>query len=287
MTDPNYQPVTNLIAPDHELEVEKAISRERVVSDIIPTHGPGLLDLPTEIRLMIFRHLLFHPPGIETASFSTTFRPAVDLLRTNREIHREAFDILYRENRFYSYVGFAYFAPIRSPRVVHAIQNIGINLTVYKEVIPPSGFLELGRIYGKTSTIRGSLVIILWSFTEILHPLTWFVPAMGEFTNFKKIELELFDGYGRVSDLYLSQVCNYLQTNLEHVFGHAERFEKACNEYGRRKCLRFYPVDHQNRERNRDREQRTDDLADSLDGIRLEWNEPLKIKGKSEKLASN
>lgn len=287
MTDPNYQPVTNLIAPDHELEVEKAISRERVVSDIVPTHGPGLLDLPTEIRLMIFRHLLFHPPGIENASFAITFRPAVDLLRVNRQIHREAFDILYRENRFYNYVHlpFAYFAPIRSPRVVHAIQNIGIGEGVSEAIIP--GFLKLGRIYGKTSTIRGSLVIHLWSFYEFLHPLTWFVQAMGEFTNFKKIELELLDGYGRVSGLYLSQLRNYLQTNLEHVFGHAERFEEACNEFGLRKCLRFYPVDHQNRERNQDREQQTADLADSLDGIRLEWNEPLKIEGKSEKLASN
>lgn len=67
------------------------------------------------------------------------------------------------------------------------------------------------------------------------------------------------------------------------MFGRAE----AIESFGyRRMILKFHPllVHPQNllRESTNDA-----DLADSLDGIRLEWNEPLTIAEDSENLAYN
>lgn len=70
----------------------------------MPTRsGPGLLDLPAELRLMIFRHLLVSPDDIELVSWAPKLGFSLDLLRKSKLIHREASDVLYGENHYCDY----------------------------------------------------------------------------------------------------------------------------------------------------------------------------------------
>ena len=60
---PSEQTVVNSTASEHN-EPEKAASENQAVAKVISTRHPlGWLDLPPEMRLMIFRHLLIAPDG--------------------------------------------------------------------------------------------------------------------------------------------------------------------------------------------------------------------------------
>lgn len=121
-------------------------------------------------------------------------------------------------------------------------------------------FLELVHHFGSPSICRGLLAVGIWiDCRAVRRPLKRFIRALGRFTNFITIELELWD---RLSDLSIHDVFHvreYLQTALEPVLGPAE-----CLNL---RSLRFHPVAHWTfRNRNPD----PGDWADVLDGIRLE-----------------
>lgn len=71
-----------------------AISEDQAVVEAISTRSPtGLLDLPTELRLLIFRHLFACPYDSDTSPWVPGPSRPVGILRTSRLIHREAFDV--------------------------------------------------------------------------------------------------------------------------------------------------------------------------------------------------
>lgn len=255
MAEPSDQLAADFAASD--------ISGNQVVANIT-RRGPGFLDLPPEIRRMIFCHLLIHPEGLDGCIACVMPRSTLDVLRTSRLIHREAFDVFYSENRFSDHFWWPNIYPsyriTQLPRVIEAMKNVQI--VVYMGMRSPK-FLNLVNLFGDQSIIRGTLAIELEVEGNFVRFLNWYVRALGRFTNFRTVEL-YFDKWSESADNLLAR--KYLQTNLEPVFGRAEDFEKVGHS---EKGLRFHPVDHPDLRRNSD----PGDWASFLDGIRLEWDE--------------
>ena len=277
MTESNKKLVVNLTAPDHDYE--EGVSRNRAVAKVISKpSGPGLLDLPPEIRLMIFRHLLIRPRSLPDWDYSLPSGKRflnLAILRTSKLIHKEAFDVFYKENWFDRWFWHPPFPITRSPRAVDSVQNIETFIwfdSWHFRITSPHAdmrvFVKLMQLFGNHSIIRRNLLLVLYvGWLAGPRPLKWLVGALGRFTNFKKIELYLrdFEGF----DNNFSECCEQLQTALEPVLGKAEEF--AVKDGAPRAInLRFHPVDHQNQSRKPD-----DGDCDHLDGIRLGWNETL------------
>lgn len=64
MTEPSDQPIANLTALEKEDNVDEATPENQAVANVT-RDSPGLLDLPLEIRLTIFRHLLVFHHGVQ------------------------------------------------------------------------------------------------------------------------------------------------------------------------------------------------------------------------------
>lgn len=260
------QPVANFLESENKPDADKAASEDQAVAEVTSTRNPtGLLDLPVELRLMIFRHLLINPSGL---MMILRQRVPVDILRTNRLIHREAFDVLYRENNFVNCFMYPDDTLIRFPRVIDMIQNTSLNIYPSSDRSPMWRLLRFMHWFGNPSIIRGTLTIDFYFYDvsarlkENIIPLKWFIRALGRFTNFRTIEVHTSHVGGR--DL-LFEVLDYLEAALEPVLGCAENSSRAGNG------LQFHPLDH----RNHRREPSSGDWADSLDGIRLEWNQDV------------
>lgn len=273
MTQPSNQPLYNLAASEIEPRVDDAIWESLAVVNVVSTRNmPGLLDLPSELRLMIFHHLLFDPDGLDLGLWATRPRPSLDVLETSRLIYNEAFDVLYGENMFSNCIGSTYRHLNSFPRIIDTIRNVHIDMHIYLRYVSTQNFLDYMHHFGKPSTTRDTLTVdIIFNdssappLVEWRIPLKWLIRAMGRFANFRTIELHTTDGYhDGVRDCHLD-VLNYLEVALEPVFG--------CSEYHilDYQGLRFHPKDHQ----DRIKELNDGDWADSLDGIRMEWNEDV------------
>ena len=178
-------------------------------------------------------------------------------------IHKEAFDVFYKENTFNTWLWDQPYKTsykiTRSSQVVNTIQSIEThaNLRTFSEdsdfensyyEFSNSDLRELVNAMhhlGNSSMTRRGLVVKLEIDTPRL--LKKFVRALGKFTNFRVVELHLLEGSDLASNS-LSEWCEYLKTALEPVFGYAEEWENDRDRWrlGAR-GLRFHPVDHQNR----------------------------------------
>lgn len=73
-----------IFKPNRHL-VDKATSASQAVVTVPSIRSsPGLLDLPPELRVMIFRHLLVEPDGVDLDWGITPRRHSLGILRTNR-----------------------------------------------------------------------------------------------------------------------------------------------------------------------------------------------------------
>lgn len=257
MTEARNQPVAYLKAAEH---------RNQAVANVISTgNPPGLLDLPPELRLMVFRHLLVYPHNLDLEDRNVS-RPPIAILRASRLINKEAFDVLYRGNRFiFKSYGHPSHWP-RSfqsfPRFIDMMQNIHVEIPLYSKLAIP-WFLIYMRRFGNPSSTRGTFAVDFCNLSVVedrTPMMEWFIGALGRFTNFKTIELRFSKTIAyRVQ---ITNVTEYFESALEPVLGHAEYF----GHKGR--GLRFHPMDHPNHRRKLE----DTDWADYLDGIRLEWN---------------
>ena len=259
MGEPSDQHVANLIASEIEAGVDEATSENQAVADFMSTRSPiGLLDLPPEIRSMIFCHVLVSPEGIYLGGWPIPPQP-VALLRTSRLIYREAFEVLYKENQFNNLSGNWHHLMMTPHSLVMAtIQNIriDINMTSSQRRRSLDKFLEHLNHFGNPSITRRTLTV-LFSFGEPrIGPLKWIIKALGRFTNFRNVEL-CFVSFSSLSRLF--EVATYVDHALQPVLGPAK---------GEGDHLRFHPIEHRNSMRVLD----DDDWADSLDGLRLEWD---------------
>ncbi|MCJ1262086.1 hypothetical protein MMC22_001956 [Lobaria immixta] len=173
-------------------------------------------------------------------------------------IYDEAFDVLYKENR----VDFWFWYPpspiTRVPRVVDTIQNIETEIfldTAFSDSKEPrtdvARFEKLMPFFGNHSIIRRNLGLLLHVGQTDPHSLKWLVGALGRFTNFRTITLQLssYDYWAPHNDF--SEWCERLKIALEPVLGYAEQFdvqEWTSSSIG----LRFHPVDNRNQSREPD-----------------------------------
>lgn len=235
------------------------------------TRNPtGLLDLPVELRLDIFRYLLVSPHLVDIAGWQQD-PSSVAILRTNRLIHREAADVYYRENRFTDIWKYSGGAIMEFPRILDPLWNFDYKVDLPHEFSGSLYFLKIMRSLGTPSnTTRGTLTLTFCpdSFfpdgARSCRPLNWFIRALGRCTNFQTIELHVYQ-WG-IRNRFLTKL-EYLEARLKPVLGDAEDVSREENG------LRFHPIDH--RIRCREMDDGHADWADSLDGIRLGWNDDV------------
>lgn len=96
MTEPSTHSIANFIASEERPDVDEVTSEDQAVAEFMSTRSQlGLLDLPAEVRVMIFRHLLAGPPiQIGFGPWTRGFQLYPDILRTSKLIHRESFRYL-------------------------------------------------------------------------------------------------------------------------------------------------------------------------------------------------
>ncbi|MCJ1271165.1 hypothetical protein MMC22_011064 [Lobaria immixta] len=273
MSESNNQSFVNSTVPDHEPDVDEAISRNGAVSKVISTSsGPGLLDLPPEIRMMIFRHLLVHSSPLSRWKLSAEslaigrdgikrgwmddlgrtydlIHPNLGLMRTCKLIHNEAFDVLFKENQFDLAQSNPPCPLTPFPRVVNTIQNIETKFfvrfnrprkTSEAEKTDMRIFVQAMHLFGNPSIIRRNFIVRMT--IESPSVLKWFVGALGRFTNFVTIDLHL-DSWSPQNDFL--KWCEYLKTALEPVLGYADEYktERPRGAWHRSvKCFRFHPA---------------------------------------------
>lgn len=263
MTEKKDRPVANLTASENEPDLDEATPENQAVANVVSIPRPqGLLDLPPEIRLMIFRHLVAFPHVLDLGYWSLWPLPSVDILRTCRVIYEEAFHVLYAENRFSNCFMTLHYSLPRFPQVLNTIRNLYVSIDMEWKWAEVEDFLELMHHFGNEnpSVIRGTLTIDFDLNDPSVRPLEWFIRALGRFTNFRIIELHFYicGMRDRIFD-----VLEYLELALEPMLGRSEYPSREG------KGLRFHPVNHQ----NRSRVSNDGDWAGSLEGIRLKWNE--------------
>lgn len=255
-----------ILATSEDNEPEKATPENQAFAKVISTPcSLRLLDLPPELRLMVFRHLLIAPNGLWLENWSKIPRPPVDILRTSKLIYREALDVFYGENWFWDCCHPRLFPTLGPfPRVIDAIRNLHVNLNVWNRgsTYERREYFNLIHHFGKSSIIRGTIVIEYGINGLDTEPLKFYIRALRGFTSFRTIELHFKDYDGNRFFPLLA----WVKATLTSALGDAEDFDLADWTLATRAGLRFHPIDRRTLRRG-------GDWADFLDGIRLEWNE--------------
>lgn len=274
MTKPINQPLANSIALESK-SADKATSEHQAVAEVKSTRSPkGLLDLPPELRLLIYRHLLV---PYDLQHLRRVWLPGpelhVNILRTSRLIHREAFAVLYRENNFAS-VAWYEEALTQQPRVMATIQNVGVEVEL-DDPVAVELFLKVSRYFGNPSVARGTFTFVCCLEDGDFRDLRWIARELYRLSNFRTLEIYFCDSFcshdlspmldsGYSNEL--SPILDYFKTALEPALGRAKRTEPRRWEES---DLLFHPLDH----RDRWREQWGNSWADCLYEIPLEWNQ--------------
>ncbi|MCJ1467134.1 hypothetical protein MMC07_005756 [Pseudocyphellaria aurata] len=144
-------------------EGAEATPENQAVAKVTPAnHRLELLGLPSELRILIFRHLLVYPWSFEIGGSPSGRLPPVAILRTNRLIHTEASNVLYRENEF---ANFLPSGPVpsfleRFPQLANTMQNIHIDVATRHILSRLRGFIENMEAFTGSSIIRNTLSIL-------------------------------------------------------------------------------------------------------------------------------
>lgn len=231
MTEQSQPLIANLAATgdDHE-----TTSKGKALSSVISTRSPtGLLDLPPELRLMIYRLLLVRPHDLNPEIWASGPQPSVGLLRTNRLLHREAFHVLYGENKFENYLQSPHDSLARFPRLINTIRNLRVSIPLYLGNPGIEKFSKYMHHFGNSSIIRGTLSVDI-DFGSTNPPFSdSLIQALGRCNRFKNIELQI-DQDGTLN--HTLDTLEDLKNALESVLGDADNFNRE------ERMLRFHPI---------------------------------------------
>lgn len=247
-------------------DVDEATSEDQAVAETMPTGSRlGLLDLPPEIRLMVYRNLVRSPNKINFLWSGPEAGIFPNILRTNKLICGEASGVLYGENRFSNLIGSQlvassfHYSLSEFPRVRDTMQNIDFDILLDQKSLAIKRFLVLKKLFEDPSIIRGTLTLRFYLDGLGTRLLGWFLPALGRLTNFRAIELHFKDFISRD---HVRHVVEYLKSALEPGLGPAKDGRRGEDS------LRFHPVHYRNRCRIEPIEI---DWVEYLRRARLEW----------------
>lgn len=279
-SDGNPPVVSGAQLEKYSVTSKVASKKPPTVNVISTSSGPGLLSLPPELRVHVFRYLLLKPHPLSDVE------PIPAILSTCQLIRREAFQVIYGENffdiDFYPYLS----SMLTNQHIRDAIQNIhfepelyGLSASRTDDALSCYALAYLSRLkmitlvreFGSPAIVRGTLNIIfhVGAYENSMFP--WFLKAVHRFTNFRIIQFEFHAGFPLIHaddfpDLPLAEklcphLCDVLQHSLTPVFGPAQAFANGCGR-------RFYPQRYLS-----SLPLKVDvDWPDYLDGIRLDWN---------------
>lgn len=267
-----YDPIANEEEPNaSETELRSVyVSSEAENSsttDLAPSSsGPGLLSLPPELRVLVFRHLLLIDRPLSTYWPHTLRAPFLAILDTSPLIRQEAFQIFYGENTFAISWLHPRYSILNNRRVADTIQNVQFDV----HLNDPSpwwrqlNFVNVIRQFGSPAIARGTLTLIFSVESYENDWLTWFTRALPRFTNFHTLRIKFLDASPHG---HLQGVCFLLaeahQITFTHVFGPVVLFANNCG-------LEFHPRAFRD---SRPPPEVHVDWMDFLDGIRLGWNQ--------------
>ena len=249
------QPVTPEVASEDPSNTNSVLTSSR----------PGLLSLPAEVRVLIFRQLLLEDRPLSTCWAGATYQPFPAILRVGRLFRREAFQVMYGENAFYISSLHPTWSILDSQQIHDAIQNVHFDVRFTYTLLSRRrlSFINMIREFGSPTITRGTLHIIFHVGRLFLGVmLNWFTRALVRFTNFRVVLLEYVDsttvGIGEDNCRLLS---NTHRDVLTPVFGPATPLP---NGHG----LEFRPQDYL----NTILPEIDVDWMENLDGIRLSWS---------------
>ena len=192
---------TNEGLSDHDFivnEVTSSLSNARLETDSA-TNGvalswTGLLSLPTEIRVRVFRFLFLDELPANHVWSEIAQVPFPPVLNASMQLRREALQALYDENIFF--VGFLHPRLSEVPYVLPSDTISSLHFNVRLNDKSPAYCNKLIFItailqYGSPDIIRGMLSIIFQVHPNDEH-IAWFTRSLARFTNFRTIQLEFW-----------------------------------------------------------------------------------------------
>ena len=276
------QPDTSEDVESHSITNEVASEDPTTASAVSTDTGLGLLSLPPEVRLMVFRQLLLEHRPLSTYWLGSVYLPFPAILNTCRLIRQEAFEVMYGENVFF--IGFPHprLTLLHHRLIVDTIQNVRLDV-FFNDPWHPSRRLRFIRTiqeFGSPAIVRNTLnVIVHVGNTNPQGLLLWYAGGLRRFTNFREIQIEFVPDPLRlhaVEDLCFI-LCGVCEDYLTPTFGPARDFaDRRGVQFDPQSYLNSLPpivyVD----------------WMDYLDGIRLNWNsDPSTNAGETDASAQN
>lgn len=247
--------VTNEIGPENP-------STTNVTSTSL---GLGLFTLPSELRVLVFRHLLLERRPLSTYWLLAAYQTSPAILHTSRQIRQEAFQVLYGENTFYIGAMHPRLSILNNPQIRDTIRNVHFDVQL-NDPLPDrrrSTFINMIREFGSPAIVRNTLYLIFRVAPYHNNLLHWFGRALPGLTNFRTIQCQFLPSSVHSLAASLCPVlCNIYKRTLTPVFGPALSFSNGCG-------LTFHPQEYLN---SLPPEVEVD-WMESLDGIRLNWNQ--------------
>lgn len=282
------QPMTDIASENDPTEIEEELNFHRAVpSENAPNTtvissgtGLGLLSLPPELRVCVYRELLLAHHPLSTYWPGSAYQPFPPIFNTCELIRREAFQVMYGENMFYVDSMHATHSILRDQQISDTIRNVyfkaRLNDSSPRRV--RSNFVEVISEFGSPSIIRGVLSIIFRAGPyNNLCLLSWFAQSVRRFTNFRTIQIEYVAGSAHhLAEKLCPQIRDTHDLMLTPFFGPARSFANG-------RGLKFHPQEYL-----KSLPPEVDvDWMFYLDGIRLDWNEDPKGADVSEASAQN
>lgn len=246
-------------------------------NDVVPASSRiGLLSLPAELRLQIYRQLLLHDYPISTEWPIAGYERFPAILSICTLVRREAFQVMYGENFFE--IGFTHptYSILDNQKISDTIQNFHFVAGWSTDELAPKNrqdFIDIIRQFRSPAIVRGTLDIIFHVGHRREH-FSWLPIYLRAFTNFRVIQIKFvftfsdrcYPFYGHRDLFNVEEVYSIFrgafERSLTPVYGPALTFADGCG-------LQFHPQDYL-----KSLPPKVDDSwMDYLDGIRLNWNQ--------------
>lgn len=234
-----------------------------VMNEASTSSERGLLSLPPELRVIIYRHLLVEGRPLSTYWRAACYEPFPAILDTCRLIRREAFQVLYGENVFFIGLKHPQISILSNRRIADTIQHVRYAVYLYGPSVPLPrrlNFLHLIHEFGSQAIIRDTLQVVFHVVVvglDLPTPMRLYAAGLGRFTNFRTVRFEFVE-HSDDTEGTCAPLAEMYELLLTPKFGPAESFANGC-------VLEFHPQDFLS-SRSPDV-----DWMEHLDGIRQHW----------------